>query len=145
MTTIYVGDDAGAVTSAAAAIFAAADPNRPVKVLLATAVAIGLRLAVRHDPDYPPDPLVRAVRAALLDPDAWLFGTNVVRIGGSVFESQIFAACLQVPGALAVTFLEFEVRFGDLVILSQAYRHDPGEGSFYQLADDALEVTAHVG
>jgi hypothetical protein len=145
MTTIYVGDDAGALTSAAAAIAAAADPNRPVKVLLAAAVAVGLRLAVRHDPDYPPDPLVRAVRAALLDPDAGLFGTNVVRIGGSVFESQIFAACLQVPGALAVTSLEFEVWFGETVILSRAYRHDPGEGSFFRLADDALEVTAHVG
>jgi hypothetical protein len=145
MTTIYVGDDAGAVTSAAAAIAAAADPNRPVKVLLATAVDVGLTLTVRHDPDYPPDPLVRAVRTALLDPDAGLFGTNVVRIGGSVFESQIFAACLKVPGALAVTSLEFEVRFGDLIVLSQAYRHDPGEGSFFRLADDALEVTAHVG
>ena len=29
--------------------------------------------------------------------------------------------------------------------LSRAYRHDPGEGSFFRLADDALEVTAHVG
>jgi predicted phage baseplate assembly protein len=144
MPTIYVGDDDGAVTSAAGAIAAAADPNRPVKVLLATAVNVGLRLAVRRNPDYAADPLIGAVRAALLDPDTGLFGTNVVRIGGAVFESQIFAACLGVPGALAVTSLEFEERFSNIVVLTQAYRHDPGEGAFFRLSDDDLEVTAHV-
>ena len=39
-----------------------------------------------------------AVTAALIDPDAGLFGRNNVRIGASIYRSQIYAACLAVPG-----------------------------------------------
>src|SRR5262249_42604855 len=99
---------------------------------------------VRHDPDYQAEPLVGAIRAALLDPESGILGTNTVRIGGSIFESEIFAACLAVPGTLAVTALQFVVQEGEILVSSTAYRHDAGEGRFFRLDDANLEVTAHV-
>jgi hypothetical protein len=80
-----------------------------------------------------------------LDPDRGLFGSNTVRIGQSVYQSQIFAACLQVSGVLAVHGLRFFKDSGSGFALDIPYRHDPGEGKFYQLStDQALKVTPEV-
>jgi hypothetical protein len=47
------------------------------------------------------------VRAALLDPEKGLLGLNVLGIGQSIYDSQLYAACVTVPGVLAVKRLEF--------------------------------------
>jgi hypothetical protein len=141
MVKIFVGDDAAAVRAAQTALAAAADPNRPVRVEPATPVPITLEFSVRRDPLYDPDKLIAAVRAALLDPDMGLFGANAVRIGQAIFTSQIYAACLRVPGTLAVHSLTFSVGTGAAVSPEESFVHFPGEGGFYSLQDPDLTVS----
>jgi len=106
-----------------------------------------------------------AVHAALLDPDAGLLGVNVVGIGQVFYDSQVYAACLAVPGVVAVHSLYFAVtrrfiplrfvaailRFGGGGILRGpvtvapsgccGQRHDPGEGAYLFLPDAAGHFT----
>jgi hypothetical protein len=144
LVTVYVGDDDGARQAAQTALDDADDPNRPVRVRLATAVPVSLSLAVLIDPARDVATVVQAVRAALLDPDTGLFGSGVVGIGRSVYESQVFDACLSVPGTRAVHGLQFAVWQAGAWIPETGYRHDPGEGGFYQLLDDDLGVTGYA-
>jgi hypothetical protein len=100
--TVWVGDDAGAVAAAQAALAAGADPNRPINVKQAMRLENALSLTCVRDPRFD-DAMVKAgVHAALLDPDTGLFGANRVGIGQPFYDSQICAACLAVPGVTAV-------------------------------------------
>jgi predicted phage baseplate assembly protein len=142
LVTIYVGDTAAAVTAARTALARAADPNRPVHVNLAAAWPIALTLALRLDPAYLAPPVKTAVQAALLDPDHGLFGVHAIRIGQSIYDSQIYAACLTVPGVLAVHGLTFALGNGSGSFWPDpAVRHDPGEGGFFQLIDDNVTLS----
>lgn len=145
LVVVYVGDDASAVTAANTALRNAADPNRPVLVKRAIAIPIRLNLSVQIDPTYAPPPVLLGVRTAFLDADRGLFGSNNVRIGQSVYQSQIYAACLKIPGVVAVHGLMFLKSSHSEFKLDASYRHDPGEGKFYQLSTDKdLQVTAEV-
>jgi hypothetical protein len=144
LVTVYVGDDDAARQAAQTALNDADDPNRPIRVRLATAVPISLSVAVLIDPTRDVPTVVKAVRAALLDPDSGLFGSGVVGIGQSAYESQVFAACLSVPGTRAVHGLRFSVQQAGAWILETGYRHDPGEGGYFQLLDDNLGVTGYA-
>jgi hypothetical protein len=103
---VFVGDDAPAVEAARKALLAFADPNRPVVVAPATPIYPELSLCVVVDPAYDPDAVGAAVTRALLDPRAQPFGSEVVRIGQIVYDSQIHDACVRVPGVVAVHRLE---------------------------------------
>ena len=105
--TVYVGDDATAVTSARNALVASADPNWTVSVIAATRVRMALFLAIRVDADRILDDVVAQVRGALTDPDTGLFGSRRTGIGESIYFSQLSEACLAVPGVDAVTFALF--------------------------------------
>jgi hypothetical protein len=61
------------------------------------------------DPRRDAAAVLAAVRAALIDPDAGLLGVNVVGIGEVYYDSQVYAACLAVPGVVAVRALRFAV------------------------------------
>ena len=100
--TIYVGDTPAARDAAALAVSAAIDSNRPALVKLATAVPLRLSATIRIDPRQQFQPVLDAVRAALIDPDTGLFGAARAGIGVSVYDSEIYAACLVVPGVRAV-------------------------------------------
>jgi hypothetical protein len=104
---IWVGDDAGAVDAAKAALADTADPNRPASVELATAVRVALSVSLEQRPRFDRDSVIAAVRAALIDPDQGLLGLNVVQIGEAIYDSQIYAACLGVAGVQAVLSLSF--------------------------------------
>jgi hypothetical protein len=145
LVVIYVGDDDSALTAAKTALQNAADPNRPVLIKLAIAIPISLKMSVKIDPSYAPTPVLQGVRTALLDTDRGLFGSNSLGIGQSVYQSQIFATCLKVPGVLAVHGLQFFNNSGSGFALNMPYRHDPGEGKFYQLSTENLHLTAEVG
>ncbi len=97
--TVWVGDDPDAVAAAQAALAATADPNRLPQVMLAQAVAMTLSLTFVYDPRYLPSNVQQAVQTALIDPDAGLLGKNVVGIGQVFYDSQIYGACLAVPGS----------------------------------------------
>jgi hypothetical protein len=74
-----------------------------------------------------------------------------------VYDSQIYDACLRVPGVTAVRGLQFQlpvlvpitlagINFGVVQIWrpEPGQRHSPGEGSFYLLSPDHLHVAAEV-
>ncbi len=144
LVVIYVGDDSSAVTAAMISLRNAADPNRPVLIKQAIAIAIRLNLSLKIEQTYAPKPVLAAVRTALLDADTGLFGINAVRIGQSIYQSQIGATCLQVSGVMAVHGLMFLKSSHSEFKLDTSYRHDPGEGKFYQLSTENLMLTAEV-
>ena len=102
------------------------------------------------------------VISALVDPDQGLLGANVIGIGQVIFESQIYEACLRIPGAVAVHALQFSVfdrlllfrrlgrlsafRFPILRFQSQVqpFRFDPGAGGFFQLQSSNLNISTEV-
>lgn len=138
--TVYVGDGDGAVSSALSAIRLASDPNRPVNVVKATEVCFGLLFSLRVDPKRVSSEVIANVRTALTDPDTGLFGDNVVRIGQIFFNSDIYSACLAVPGVLAVHGLFVFSNYA----LSMTAKHDPGEGKYFRLLPEHLFVAAEV-
>lgn len=148
MVKIYVGDDAVAVTAARTALAGVGDPNRPLRVQAATPVPLALLLSVEIHPDYVPAQVVAAVRDALLSPETGLFGSAAVQIGQTVFRSEIYAACLKVPGTRAVHSLFVVTLESGVTQLKTGYRFDPQEGGFFQLKADRLFVfpeASHAG
>jgi hypothetical protein len=142
LVKVYVGDDDNAKSAAEMALAGAADPNRPISVVTATLIPIKLSLSIKMDPRRLAADVIASVRTALIDPDAGLFGRNVVRIGQFVYHSQICAACLSVPGVLAVHAMVFLAQKGnDFAFDPPDFRHDPGEGGFFQLLDQNLNVS----
>ena len=110
--------------------------------------------------------MLAAVRSALLDPDAGLFGSNIVQIGQAFYDSQIYKACLGVPGVQAVHALTVTVgppllRRYVWQILSvwaqgrrlkpatgagcSGHRYDPGPDGYFTLAAAALQPTGVLG
>ena len=102
LVKIWVGDDAGAVKSAQKALAGTTDPNCPPRIQLATKIVITIALTLVVDPRRQPESVQAAVHDALVDPDNGLLGVNVVGIGQAFYDSQIYAACLAVPGVDAV-------------------------------------------
>jgi hypothetical protein len=164
LVKIYVGDDANAVSDAQVAIADAADPNKPVGVLLASAVAVTLSFTVIVDPSYQLADVQSAVIAAITDPQKGLLGANSVEIGQSIWQSQIYQACQSVAGVVAVHNLQFAQklpRFQPLIrpfpgnqfrlfsALCQDVRLDPGEGGYFQLVatdfNPSWEVAPNAG
>jgi len=139
LVTIYVGDDANAVSAAQTALALADDPNRPVVVKLATPVPVSLSLTLLIDRRYDQDAGVLAVTSALLDPQSGLLGASI-QIGQAVYDSQIYAACLSVPGVVAVHALVFSL--GSAVDANPS--HQPGPGGFLQLTNDNLVISTEV-
>lgn len=143
LVKIYVGDNDSAVNAAKVALAHADDPNRPVRVRLALAIRITLSFTLRIDPAHVATDVITVARAAMLDDDTGLFGINVVRIGQPVYQSQIYTACLAVPGILAVHslfFLQDRGRGSGFEVVDN-FRYDPGEGGFFQLQSDNLIIS----
>jgi hypothetical protein len=144
MVTVYVGDDQNAVNAAQTALAADSDPNRPVTVLLAQPIPVQLEFTLEVDAIHVPDSVVAAVQQALIDPDAGLFGANRIGIGEIIYRSRIFAACLSVPGALAVHDLHFDkIETGGPVPM-YGYRFSPGTGYWFSLQTANLTITPEV-
>jgi predicted phage baseplate assembly protein len=128
--TVYVGDDQSAQNAAQLALSGDGDPNRPVTVLLATPVPLTITMNLEVNPSYDMNAVAALAVTALTDPNAGLFGTNKIGIGQAVYRSQIYAACLSVPGAVAVH---------NLCVMGATpggpdYRFDPGPGGFFTLS-----------
>jgi hypothetical protein len=139
VVTVYVGDDSAACTAALTALSGDADPNRPITVVLATQIAISISLTLVVDPKYIKENVAAAAWTALTDPDAGLFGANRIGIGEVIYRSQIYAACLSVPGALSV--LNLTVTGAPPGV---AYRFDPGQGSYFFLGPTNPTIVPEV-
>ena len=163
--TVYVGDDDGAVNAATVAMQGDADPNRPVVVKLATAVPVHISFAIAIDPRYVAATVIASVQQALLDPQNGLFGSERIAIGEVIYASEIYEACLSVPGTISVhnlnvrttSFLPLGLSFffptsislGSLasiieLLFGTPYRFDPGEGAYFSLESNALTITPEV-
>ncbi|MBG1269467.1 baseplate J/gp47 family protein [Nostoc sp. WHI] len=129
LVKLYVGDDDSAVGAATIALKGTADPNRSVVVELAQPLLVQLTLTLRIEAARIPEIVIAAVQDVLLHPDNGLFGVNAVQIGQAIYQSQIYATCMQVPGVLAVHGGKFQINSS----IDVHYRHDPGEGKFYHL------------
>ncbi len=140
MTKVYVGDNANAVSAADSALAGACDPNRPLSVILAAGVPINITLTLVIDPKYVAANVVTAATAALIDPNAGLLGTNMIRIGQSIFSSQIYKACLSVAGAIAV----HDVQVTGVPVSGSDFQLNPGEGGFLQLTSQTLTINPEV-
>jgi hypothetical protein len=133
---VYADDPSPGMVSTKNALATADDPNRPVVVLPAKVRQMTLALTVVPEPDRAPEQVIAAVRAAMIDPLTGLFGVGRLRIGDSVFASTIYAACLSVPGVIAVRSLLFLAIGEDL----SGPRFDPGQGGVFQLDSAGLKV-----
>jgi len=170
--TVWVGDAAGAVAAAQQAFAASADPNRQPLVVLAQAVEMNLSLSIVYSSKYDGATVQAAVHTALVDPDAGLLGLNVVGIGQVFYDSQVYAACLAVPGVTAVHSLDFVVTSSRFTPMDARYvaeyrryvppnsspaqpvstapstccglRHDPGADSYLFLPDDPQNLTINL-
>jgi hypothetical protein len=94
---------------------------------------VKITLTLKIESSRIPETVIADVQSVLLDPDVGLFGANAIQIGQAIYQSQIYAVCMQVSGVLAVHGLEFWINDGIGFTLDTHYRHDPGEGRFYQL------------
>ena len=74
---------------------------------------------------------------ALADIESGLFGAWNLGIGQPVFDSQVEAAILSVPGAVAVTAMVF-IADG---LTDPGPLHNPGEGAFYTLVPADIAIT----
>lgn len=144
MVIVYVGDDSAAVDSARTALNGAADPNRIFAVKPATALKVTLSLLVIIASDRAPGPVQAALTAALTDPDTGLLGAKSVRIGASLYRSEINDACLDVAGTAAVHALTITVDRGSGPQTETGFRIDPGEGEFLALDPADLDLNVKV-
>lgn len=135
---VYVGDDDGAAAAAQHAIDAARDPNVPVTVQLAKAVHIALTFTLAHDAAFDPDVIGAQVMTALVG-DAGLLSPGRIRIGDALYDSQIYAACLAVPGTIAVRNLV--IANATTGALLAGVRHAPGEGKFFTAGTADIHLT----
>lgn len=143
--TLYVGDNAGAVSSARLALAKAADPNKSLAILPAIAQPIRLSVTVAVDPNHQPESVVAAVRSALIDEDTGLFSINRTKIGQVLFRSSIYSTCLAVSGVTAVHSLIFRIEwFAGLFFQLAGPRFDTRTGSYFQLAPGNLTVISEA-
>ena len=134
---VYVGDDAGAVTSARKVLAAAGDPNRPVRVEPAKALKLTLALDILVIPGWDTDQISSAVTAALVDPDKGPFAAERMAIGQTLFDSQIEEAVLAVRGTVAISGATLAI--DDVPSSGPLYR--AGDGGFFTLDPLDLALT----
>lgn len=144
LVSLFVGDDAAAVTTTRLALAKSADPNRPVAVAQATKVRVRLSLTVRVEPDRQPAAVIDAVRSAIADPDLGLLGSAAVRIGGRLYESQVDDRCVEVPGVRAIRSVVFAADRGSGFVTEPGRWHDPGVGAYFTLESAQLILSPEV-
>ena len=134
--TVWVGDDSGAVTAALAALAATSDPNRLPQVKQAQPVNMTLSLTFVHDPKHELPTVQQALQSALIDPDTGILGANVVSIGQVFYDSQLYQACLAVPGIVAIHSMSFT----SAALPNAGPQYDPGAGGYLFLDDQHLTL-----
>ena len=132
-----------------------------------TEILCGVNIQLLCNPTADPGAIQTAVTNALLDPASALFGTGST-IGGPVYDSQIAAVCMSVPGVIEVDDIAFQVNSGasppwddalhhprpalaarghlprpDILSgsLVSGEEHAPGEGCVFVISQGSLNVT----
>ncbi len=129
--TVYVGDDAAAVSAAAAALAGTTDPDRPVIPVAASPIPIEVSCITVVAADRVLADVVADAQTAIADPIDGLFSPARTGIGQPLYRSAVMAA-LSVPGVLSVEGLL--VDGSDTEVL-------PGvPGAFFTLAPGGLAI-----
>ncbi len=139
LVSVYVGDDDAAVAAAQAALAGSDDPNRPVSVLAAAPVDVGLSCKLEIAAGRVTTDVVAAATAAV----SGLFSPASMGIGRRLYRSAVDAA-LSVPGVIAVHDLTVTTAVEVLGLslelpLDQIF--DPGIGSFFALPPGNVSIT----
>jgi predicted phage baseplate assembly protein len=100
---IYYIGDAGLANQVTQLLHGLTDPTVPIDVDRAIATPGELSLAVQVDPRHLEEDVVRAVRRALMDPEAGILAPERIGIGRPLYRSELFRTIMAVPGAIAVT------------------------------------------
>ena len=135
LVTISVDGGQAAAAAVSAALSGADDRNRPVVVLAANPVALGLSCTLVVAADRQVTAVATAAAAAVSDSAGGLFSPARMGIGQRLYRSAIDAA-LMVPGVTAVH--DLTVTWGDRV-LGEIF--DPGAGSFFDLPPGNVTIT----
>lgn len=139
VVSIYVGDDAGALAAAQAALAGAEDPNRPVTVLAATPVEVEFSCTLVVAADRRLEDVQAAATAAIADPASGLFSPASLGIGERLYHSRVDAA-LMVDGVLAVHELVVSAGVQQLEDVL-----DPGTGAYLSLGVGGVSIAALSG
>lgn len=100
----YIGA-AGVAQTVLQTLHGLTDPTVPIHVEPARPQEADLAISLETDPRRLADDVAAETLAALLDPASGLLAPERIGISAALFRSQIFAAVLAVPGAVAVTGL----------------------------------------
>ena len=99
---LWIAGDSDATAAAAAALAGTGMPGQRVIYETAVGVTSILSLTYVRDPRYADSAVQAGLMTALADPVVGLFAPANVGIGEPFYQSQIAAACLAVPGVLAI-------------------------------------------
>lgn len=144
--TVYVDGGTDAVTAVSASLAPATDPNNPVSVVLAQPVVLQISIIVAYASGGDAAAVQAGVTAALADPVAGLFSPSRAPIGQALYDSQVYAACLRVPGVVAARGLVLtDMTDPTSPNLLTGRVHQPGPGGYFALAASAPTVVPEVG
>jgi hypothetical protein len=137
------------------ALAGTAIPNQPLSILAATPVTAVLSLTYLRDPNIADAAIQAGLTTALVDPVLGLLGAANTGIGRPVYDSQIAAACLAVPGVAAIHDVSLTTeggRFFYPIIITggrlrrvggattttgcTGNRHSPGAGKYFSVPND---------
>jgi hypothetical protein len=143
MLTLYVGDEETSADAARAAIAGAGESDDAI-VKPASPIPLGVTIAVVVDPDFEQDAVGAQVATAITDPVNGVFGSAKSRIGRTVYRSAVYAACLAVPGVVAIRQLFVTRNDGFFLwsFLIGSHRYVPGEGGYFVVEDLSLSTEA---
>lgn len=127
---VWILGGAGVVDTVTARLKALADPDTPIGVSDAVAVAATIAIDLELDPRRVADEVLATAKAALLGDGGWLTPA-VLGIGGPLLRSPLLANLLTVPGVTGVRGL----LWNGAALLD--YGVDPGPGNYFDLAATA--------
>lgn len=159
LVQLWIAGDAGAVPAAQAALAGIGMPNQELSIVAAQELPATLSLTYLKDPRFEDAAVEAGIIRALTDPEAGLLSSSRLGIGVAIYDSQIEAACVAVPGVVAVHDICFASsrrriplrhwvvsRFAAAgvsvaVNTCASHRHDPGAGCYFTLAADQLTLS----
>ena len=155
---LWIAGDSNATVAAAAAIAGTEMPGQRVIFDTATGVTSVLSLTYLRDPRYADSAVQAGLMTALADPDTGLFAAARVGIGQSIYQSQIAAACLAVPGVMAIQNVNLIADPDQGLLRQPRYRfilrrawpikplgcsgqvYNPGAGAYFIVPNDTTHV-----
>jgi hypothetical protein len=154
---LWIAGDDDATAAVAAALAGTAMPGQRLIQETAVGVTSILSLTYVRDPRNADSAVQTGLMAALTDPATGLFAPAKVGIGQPFYQSQIAAACLAVPGVVAIQDVNLTPD-QDQSVNTYAYRfrirsfrpirkpgcsgqvYNPGAGAYFIVPNDTTHV-----